>query len=200
MPPTLVGLIVSALSAYGFAKLEWKGKKTLFSILLLTMMVPSTVTMSASYIVYDTINWVGTALPILIPGMFGGIGTVFFLRQYMAGLPDELLDAAKIDGMGDVRIFLKLILPLSIPALAAQGILGFIGCYNDYLAPLLYLSNNDKMHTLQLVIQHLAGSEVYELPKQMAACVLAMLPMLLIYFFFQSFILKGISVSSGLKG
>lgn len=200
IPPTLVGLFVSSLSAYGFAKLEWKGKNTLFSIMLLTMMVPGTVTMSASYLIFDRIGWVDTPLPLMIPGMFGNVAMVFFLRQYMQGLPDELLDAAKIDGMGDLGIFFKLILPLAKPALAAQGILGFIGCYNDYLAPLLYISNNDKVKTLQLVIQHLAGSEIYELPKQMAACVVAMIPMLVIYFFFQNFILKGISMNSGLKG
>lgn len=200
IPPTLIGLLVSTLSAYGFAKMEWKGKNALFSILMLTMMVPGTVTMSASYLIYDQLYWVGTPLPLMIPGMFGSIGMVFFLRQYIKGIPDELMDAAKIDGMGDLKIFFYMILPLSLPALAAQGILGFIGCYNDYLGPLLYLGDDENVHTLQLVIQHLANSNQTELPLQMAACVFAMAPMLIIYFFFQNFILKGISVSSGLKG
>lgn len=200
IPPTIVGLLVSALSAYGFSKMKWRGRNVLFSILMVTMMVPGTVTMSASYLIYDTISWVGTPLPLMIPGMFGSIGMVFFLRQYMMGIPDELIEAGKIDGMGDLKTFFIMILPLSLPALAAQGILSFIGCYNDYLNPLLYLGYDENVHTLQLVIQHMANSNLTELPMQMAACIVAMAPMLIIYFFFQNFILKGISISSGLKG
>lgn len=198
-PPTVIGLLVSALASYGFAKMEWAGRNTIFSFLLLTMMIPGAVTMTATRLMYDTINWIGTPLPVMIPGMFGGIGTVFFLRQYIKGIPDDLIGAAKIDGMSEIKIFITLILPLSAPALLTQGVLGFIGHYNDYLGALLYLID-EELYTLQIAIKNMCSLYRTDLPRQMAACFLGMLPMLIIYLVLQDYILKGISMSSGLKG
>lgn len=199
LPPLFVGLFASTMGAYGFAKMQWRGRNTLFQFLLLTMMLPGCVTMTATRLMYDTIRWTGTALPLMIPGMFGGIGTVFFLRQYMKGIPDELIDAAKIDGMGDFRTFLVVIVPLSLPAIFTQFVLGFLGTYNDYTGPLLYIIDED-MYTLQLALRNMVGMYRFDVPRQMAASFVAMLPMLIIYLFAQNYILKGISMSSGLKG
>lgn len=199
IPPTIIGILMSAMSSYGFAKMEWRGRNALFSFLLLTMMIPGCVTMTATRLLYDTIGWIGTPLPVMIPGMFGGIGAVFFLRQYMKGIPDDLIGAAKIDGMSEIKIFIVLILPLSLPAILTQVILGFIGSYNDYLGPLLYLIDED-LYTLQLALRNLIGIYRTDVPRQMAASFVAMMPMLLIYLFMQNYILKGISMSSGLKG
>ena len=198
-PTTLIGVFVSALASYGFAKMEWAGRNAIFSFLLLTMMIPGTVTMTATRLMYDTIGWIGTPLPVMIPGMFGGIGTVFFLRQYMKGIPDDLIGAAKIDGMSEIKIFLILIVPLSVPAILTQGVLGFIGHYNDYMGALLYLID-EPLYTLQIAIKNMVDTYRTDLPAQMAACFLGMMPMLLIYLFLQNYILKGISMSSGLKG
>ncbi len=201
MPTTLIGLFVSALASYGFAKMEWKGRNAIFQFLIFTMMIPGSVTLTASFLMYDMIEWTNTALPFMIPGMFGGIGMVFFLRQYMKGIPDDLIGAAKIDGMSEIKIFLTLILPLSVPALLTQGVLSFIGHYNEYMGPLLYLQSADNEQlTLQLVIRRLTVQWARYPNQQMGLCLIAMMPMLIVYLCLQNYILKGISMSSGLKG
>lgn len=201
MPPMIVSLFVSALASYGFAKMEWRGRNAIFQFLIFTMMIPGTVTLTASFLMYDMIGWTNTPLPFMIPGMFGGIGTVFFLRQYMKGIPDDLIGAAKIDGMSEIKIFLTLILPLSVPAILTQGVLGFIGHYNEYMGPLLYLqSAENEQLTLQLVIRNLTVQWKRYPNQQMGLCLIAMMPMLILYLCLQNYILKGISMSSGLKG
>lgn len=197
--PLFVGLFVSTMSAYGFEKMKWRGRNMMFQFLLLTMMLPGCVTMTATRLMYDTIGWTGTALPLMIPGMFGGIGVVFFLRQYMKGVPNELIDAAKIDGAGDFGTFVVIIIPLSMPAIFTQLVLCFLGTYNDYMGPLLYIIDED-MYTLQLALRNMIGMYRFDVPRQMAASFVAMMPMLIIYLFAQNYILKGISMSSGLKG
>lgn len=199
LPTTIIGVLVSALAAYGFAKLEWRGRDAIFGFLMLTMMLPSAVTMTASRLMYDTIGWIGTPYPITIPGMFGTIGMVFFLRQYMKGIPNDLIGAAKVDGMNEIRIFLEIVLPLSLPALLTQALLHFLSCYNNYLTALLYLID-EPLYTLQIAINALASNFNNDLPAQMAASFVGMMPMLIIYFVLQKYILKGISMSSGLKG
>ena len=197
--PLSVGLFVSTMSSYGFEKMRWRGRNMMFQFLLLTMMLPGCVTMTATRLMYDTIGWTGTALPLMIPGMFGGIGVVFFLRQYMKGVPNELIDAAKIDGAGDFGTFVVIIIPLSMPAIFTQLVLCFLGTYNDYMGPLLYIIDED-MYTLQLALRNMIGMYRFDVPRQMAASFVAMMPMLIIYLFAQNYILKGISMSSGLKG
>lgn len=199
LPPTIIGLFVSTLSAYGFAKMEWKGRDTVFSFLMLTMMIPGSVTMTATRLIYDYINWIGTPYPVMIPGMFGGIGIVFFLRQYIKGIPNDLIGAAKIDGAGEMQIVLQLIIPVAAPAMLTQGVLSFIGHYNDYLGALLYLID-EPLFTLQIAIKNLGGTFKTDLPSQMAAAFIGMAPMLILYLFLQNYILRGISMSSGLKG
>lgn len=199
LPPLFIGMFSSAMAAYGFSKMQWRGREGLFQFLLMTMMLPGCVTMTASRLLYDTIGWIGTPYPLMIPGMFGGIGTVFFLRQYMKGIPNELIEAAKIDGMGNFGILITIILPLAAPAIFTQLILGFLSRYNDYMGPLLYLIDED-MYTLQIALRTLVSVYRYDVPRQMAASFVAMMPMLIIYFFAQKYILKGISMSSGLKG
>lgn len=196
--PTVVGVFVSALSAYGFAKLDFAFKKTMFSILLMTMMIPGCITMSTSFIIFDKMGWVDTPLPLVVPGMFGGIGIIFFLRQYMMGIPDGLCDAAKIEGCGVMNVFFKIILPLSFPAVFAQLILTFIGHYNEYLKALIYLFD-PKWYTLQIALTFY-DSSTSSLSLTATACVVSIAPLLLIYVFAQNYILKGISMSSGLKG
>lgn len=200
--PTLITVLVSSLSAYAFAKLDFKGKNALFAVLLLTMMVPGCITLTSSYLLYDTIGWTRTYLPLVVPHLFGGAGCVFFLRQYFAGIPDDLIGSAKIDGLGKMGIFTNIIIPVSVPALVAQLILTFVGMYNDYMGPLLYLYDPED-YTLQLVLSTFNGSTMAEPMNQSlvaAACIFSIAPLLIAYFFLNKVILSGISMSSGLKG
>lgn len=196
--PTTVGLFMSALSAYAFSKLEFKGSKLAYSILIMTMMMPGCVTMTTAYIMYDKMGWVNTALPLIIPPCFGAAATVMFLREYFMGIPDGLLEAARIDGAGKWRCFFSIMIPLGKPALIAQFIMGFISSYNNYVGPLIYI-NNPEGYTIQIAINFLGGP----FPDQAvtaSAGVFAVVPMLLLYAIFQKQIVEGISMSSGIKG
>ena len=144
LPPTILGLLTSAFSAYAFAKLKFRGKNVLFAILLATMMIPGMVSLVPSFVIFDNIGWNKTPLPMMIPGMFGAAACVFYLRQFFMGIPSETLEAARLDGVGYFGMFFKMLLPLSVPALIAQGVLGFVGGYNDYFGPMLYLSGTKR--------------------------------------------------------
>lgn len=201
IPPTFMGLFVSTLSAYAFAKLRFKASKFMYAVLLATMMIPGTITIAPQYLVYDTLRLTRTfpAFPLIIPGMFGAAACVFFMRQFISGIPDSVVEAAKIDGVGYFGIFIKIIIPLSVPALIAQGLLGFIGGYNDYFGPLIYLKDNSKFN-LQLALQLLEGAYNKQRPSYvMAATVVALAPTLIIYFIAQEFFIEGIA-ASGIKG
>ncbi len=197
VPTVLVGLFVSLLAAYGFAKLEFKGRDTLFGILMLNMMIPGSITMISSYTIYDMIGWVDTFLPLIVPSLFGGIGTIFFLKQYLKGLPNDIIEAAKIDGAGHGNIFCYIIIPLSVPSLIAFGLINFLGKYNDYLGPLLYLQSPER-YTLQIVLAFLQDDRS-NWSAVLAGSVLSLAPMLAVYVIFQKYMLKGISMASGLK-
>lgn len=197
LPPTLLGLFCSAMSAYAFAKLRFKGKNALFGFLLLTMMIPGTIMLTPSYLVYTELRWVGTPLPLMIPGMFGAATCVFFMRQFYAGIPTSLIEAAKLDGMGYFKIFWKIMVPLSVPALFAQGILGFIGGYNDYFGPMLYLTDPE-WYTLQIALQSFQGTYSSNIPAMMAGAIIALIPTLIIYIVAQKYFIEGIA-TSGMK-
>lgn len=200
LPSLCVSVFMSALASYGFAKLEWKGKKSVFSFLLLTMMIPGTVTMTASLVMYDAIGWLGTPLPLMVPSMFGSIGTIFFMRQYMMGIPNDLLGAARVDGLNEFGIFIQIAFPLSTPVIVMQFVLGLIGRFNDYMGPLIYLSDDAELYTFQLTLKEWTDIYNVDLPARMAGYTLSMGIMIAIFFAFQDLILKGISITSGLKG
>lgn len=197
LPPTLLGLFTSSISAYAFSKLRFRAKKWMYTLLLSTMMIPGMIMMPAQLLIYNTIGWVNTPLPLMIPGMFGAAACVFFMRQFYTGIPDSLVEAAKIDGLGFLGIFFCIMVPLSVPALLAQGLLGFIGGYNDFLGPLLYLQDKD-LHTLQIVLRTISSTYGKQPNVVMAACIVALLPVLVIYFICQKFFINGI-VTSGMK-
>lgn len=196
LPPTILGLLTSAFSAYAFAKLKFRGKNVLFAILLATMMIPGMVSLVPSFVIFDNIGWNKTPLPMMIPGMFGAAACVFYLRQFFMGIPSETLEAARLDGVGYFGMFFKMLLPLSVPALIAQGVLGFVGGYNDYLGPMLYVSSTE-FATLQVVLSQFT-SQKSEQNIQMACTVIALLPTVVIYLVAQRYFIEGIAVS-GLK-
>lgn len=199
IPTTLIGVLASAMAAYGFAKLKFKSSNAIFSVLLMTMMLPGAVTMTSTYLIFDKINWIDTPWPIVIPGMFGAVGAIFFLRQYYMGLPNELLEAARVDGLNEYLIFFKIALPLSKPALITQILFVFIARYNDYLSPLLYLQSPE-LYTLQIALKFSKGTYYSDWQTIMAGCVVSIVPLLVIYFFMQDFFIKGIAINSGIKG
>lgn len=198
-PPILVGVLCSAMAAYGFARVDFKGKQIVFYALLATMVIPGIITMVPSFLLFqDFYHWDNTPLPLIVPGMFGSAMTMFFLYQYFRTLPKELEEAAEIDGMSKFGVFFKIILPLSTPALITQIILSFNGCYNDYLGPLLYVNSEPTMRTIQLLIASTQSSNNSPYPLMMAASIIGLIPTLLLYIVCQKYFVEGIAMT-GMK-
>lgn len=197
IPPTLLGLLSSAISAYAFSKLRFRAKKWMYSALLATMMIPGMITLAPTYSLYDTLGLIDTAFPLMVPGMFGAAACVFFMCQFYVSINDSIIEAAKIDGEGYIGIFFKIIVPLSVPALIAQGLLGFIGGYNDYFGPLIYLESSDK-YNLQVALRNFASAYGDEQNAVMAGTVVALVPTLIVYFVAQEYFIEGIA-ASGIK-
>lgn len=197
---TLIGTITSSMAAFSFAKLKMPFKNLLFLLLLATIMIPYPAVMIPQFMMFSKIGWVDTLLPLIIPGLFGNITMIFFLRQYLSNVPDSIIEAAKIDGAGYLKIFFNLIFPLVRPAIAAQFILWFMGTWNDYLAPLIYLNSPEKQ-TLQVVIANLNAAYAIQTdyPLIMAASVVSLLPVLIVFIIFQKQIIESVAIS-GMKG
>ena len=199
VPTILIGLFVSGLAAFAYSKLRIPGKEKYFMFMLATMMIPGAVLTMPAYVFYDTIGWSNTVLPIIIPGMFGGATAIFFLRQFFRGIPTDLLDAAKLDGLGFMGMYVKIIIPLSKPAFISQFIFGFIGGYNNYMGPLLYLNGQPDLYPLQMALalyRSIYGGE----PAMLAALtIVALVPLIIIYVCMQRFFIEGIA-TSGIKG
>ncbi|WP_424685542.1 carbohydrate ABC transporter permease [Enterococcus sp.] len=197
---TIVGTMTSSLAAFSFAKLRMPFKNALFMCLLAALMIPYPAVMIPQFMMFSKIGWVDTLLPLIIPGMFGNITMIFFLKQYLSNIPDSIVEAAKIDGAGYMQTFVKLIFPLIRPAVAAQFILWFMGAWNDYLAPLIYLNTPEKQ-TLQVVIANLNAAYAIQTdyPLIMAASVVSLLPVLIVFIIFQKQIIESVALS-GMKG
>ena len=198
-PSSLVGVFVSAMSAFAFAKMKFPGRTVMYSVLIATMTIPNNLGLLTSYLIFDKLHWIGTPLPVMMPRLFGTISVVFFLRQYYMGIPDDLIGCAKIDGAGWFGIFMRIMVPISIPVMAAQFILYFITGYNDYMGPMLYLPNAE-LATLQLVLAQYEDPYIQNWPLRMAGCLVAMVPMIVLYLASQKFLLKDLQISAGLKG
>lgn len=199
IPSTVGGLFVSALSAYAFAKTKFKGRNVLFYLMLITTMIPGIVMMTPLVSIYTTLGLYNTLFPLIVPGMFGTAVCVFFLRQSFLAIPDDYIDAAKLDGIGHFRIFWKIVVPISLPSLISQGILGFVAGYNDYLGPLLYLKGDSEYNiTLQIALANFMGKSINSYQTLMAATVISLIPTVVIFVVCQKFFVKGIT-NSGLK-
>ncbi|RPI65615.1 MAG: carbohydrate ABC transporter permease, partial [Ignavibacteriales bacterium] len=182
----IIGTVFSSsLVAYAFGCLNWRGRNGLFIFVLATMMLPLQVTLIPLFVLFKEIGWLNTFKPLIIPAFFGGGAfNIFLLRQFFLTIPKDLLDSARIDGCSELGIYWKIVLPLAKPALATVAILTFMFSWNDFISPLIYLS--DKMKgTLALGLGMFVGQYVTEWAILMAASLLMMLPMILIFFFFQ---------------
>lgn len=197
VPKAIISLFASGLTAYAYCKLRFPGKNLFFNIQIATMMLPLGALTIPSYLFYADLGWVGESgiLALVVPGLFAGAGTIFFLRQYFEGIPNEIVEAARVDGLGEVGIFFKIMLPLAMPAFVAQFILGFIGGYNSYTGPLLYLSGAKELYPLQLVFTD-AFNYGYNDTVKSALVVFSLIPILLIYLFGQKFFIGGITAGA----
>jgi len=196
LPIMVTGVFFSSLSAYAFSKIKFKGKAAMFTILLGSMMLPGIITMTPAYLIYDMLGWTDTFKPLMLPNLLGTAACTFYMRQYFKGIPDSVIEAAEIDGLSNFGIFIRIVLPLSRPALVAQLMLWFIAGYNDYFGPMLYLNNKSKF-TLQLMLNLIAGSAENRWPKVMAASIVVMMPALILYLIFQKYFIQGITLSAG---
>ena len=195
--PVTVGVITSTMAAFAFAKLDFKGKNFVFFYCLAAVMVPFPSIMIAQFCVYSTLGWTDNGLAMIIPGCFGAIMTAFFIRQFLYGMPTAILEAARIDGAGYWRQFTSFVMPLAKPAIMAQFILSFMGCWNNYLASSVFITE-DMWKPLVLAVSQLDtsyGTEVTNAPAVMAASVLALVPILVLFAVFQKTIIGSIMLS-----
>ena len=187
----------SALAAYGFSRVEWKGRDKVFLVLLATMMIPFPVVMVPIFGMFKHLGWVGSYKPLWVPSFFAGAFNVFLLRQFFLGLPADISEAARIDGCSEFQIFLWVILPLCRPALLVVALFQFMFTWNDFLGPLIYLSRQESF-TLALGLQSFqsqsGGTEWHFL---MAASTLVVLPVIILFFFTQRSFIEGIAATGG---
>jgi ABC-type glycerol-3-phosphate transport system permease component len=195
---TVLRLFFCALGGYGFAKFKFPGQTALFAFLLGTMVIPSAVTLVPVYIIMRDLKWIDTFWPLIIPGAANAFG-IFFMRQYIMSVSNELMDAARIDGAGEFTIFWRIILPIIAPGLTSLGLIFFMGSWNDFIGPLIYLKSPEHF-TLPLIIRSLVGPvgrTVYDV--QMATSVISLIPLLIIFLIFQRRFVEGITAGA-IKG
>ncbi|MGY3756178.1 carbohydrate ABC transporter permease [Helcococcus kunzii] len=196
---TFISVIVNSYIAYGFAKVDFKGKKFLFTLVLSTMLIPGFVTLVPTYVMYSKIGWVNTYLPLIVPSLFGSAFYIFLMRQYYLGIPNELIESAKIDGASHFYIWRKIMLPLTKPSLATVAIFTFKGVWYDFLGPLLYI-NDESKYNIQIGLQTFRGTVQTQWNYLMAASLISVLPIIILFFVFQKYFIEGSNISSGLKG
>jgi len=190
-------IVTSSLAAYGFARLRAPGRDAIFLLVLGTMMIPGIVLLIPTYIIFAKIHWVNTLLPLTVPRLLGSAFDIFLLRQFFMGIPSELQDAALIDGAPHTRIWWSIMLPLSKPALATVGIFSFLGAWNDFLGPLIYL-NSQSLYTLALGLQVFLTEHSNQWGLLMAASTMMVAPIIVVFFFAQKQFIQGITLT-GMK-
>jgi multiple sugar transport system permease protein len=195
---SVIGTVLSsALVAYGFSRIEWKGRDKIFLVLLATMMVPFPVLMVPTYNLFKHLGWIGTFRPLWVPAFFAGAFNVFLLRQFFLGLPQEMSEAARIDGCNELQIFFRIILPLCRPALLVVALFQFMYTWNDFLGPLIYLAEQ-KDYTLALGLQSFESQNGGTAWNQlMAASTMVVLPVIVLFFLAQRSFIEGIATTGG---
>jgi multiple sugar transport system permease protein len=204
LPVTLGAILSNAVVAYGFSRIRWPGRDLLFSLCLITMMIPGQVTMIPVFIIFKRLGWVNSYRPLVVPSYFASAYTIFMLRQFFRTIPTELSEAAHIDGASEFTIMWRIILPLVKPALAVVGLFAFMGSWNDYMGPLIYINNTD-LYPLTMGLARLSASlnqvgiKDLAYPYLMAVSTIVTLPTVFIFFFAQRTFIEGIALT-GIKG
>lgn len=195
----IIGRVLScSLVAFAFARIRFPGRDFLFMLLLSTMMIPHQVTLIPTFALFQKLGWVGTYMPLIVPAFFGDAFFIFLMRQYIMTLPRDLDEAARIDGASTWDIFARIIMPLCIPPMVLITVLTFLWKWNDFLNPLIYISNYDD-YTIQLGLNMLKGRFNIQWGMIMAGSLLAMSPCVIIYFLTQKYLIGGIA-NVGIKG
>ncbi|MEO0796164.1 MAG: carbohydrate ABC transporter permease [Verrucomicrobiota bacterium] len=195
---TVIGTVISStLAAYGFSRIEWPGRDKTFMLVLATMMIPFPIIMVPIFLVFRDLGWIGSFKPLWVPTFFAGAFNIFLLRQFMLTLPKELSESARIDGASELQICFRIILPLAKPAIIVVALFQFMATWNDFLGPLIYLTNQQDF-TLSLGLQSYqsqsGGTSWHYL---MAASTLVILPVIALFFFAQRYFIEGIATTGG---
>jgi multiple sugar transport system permease protein len=194
---TLISLFFNSMAGYAFAKYRFRGKNQIFNLLLSSMIIPAQVTMLPLFLMLKSIGFINTYFAIIIPGLANIFG-IFLIRQYALSIPDSLIEAARIDGASDFMIYRTIILPLCLPILITLAIFTFMGTWNDFLWPLIALTD-DSMYTLPVALANLMGEHTKDPELMMAGSVITIIPVLVVFLALQKYYIKGIMMS-GVKG
>jgi multiple sugar transport system permease protein len=191
-------VISSAFVAFGLARIKFKGRNFWFVMMIITMMLPGQVMMIPRFVLFNSMGWVGTFLPMIVPSFFAGGFNIFLIMQFIRGIPRDMDEAARIDGCSWYGIFTYILVPMIVPALVTVGILTFINSWGDFMGSLLYL-NSPAMYTSAYALKLFSDSAGTDFGATFAMSVLSLVPILIIFFFFQKQLVEGIS-TQGLKG
>jgi multiple sugar transport system permease protein len=195
-----IGTVLScAPPAYALARMRFRGRNAVFLLVLSTMMLPVQVTIIPLYVLFSHIGWIGSLKPLIIPGFFGDAFSIFLLRQFFMTIPSALTDAARVDGASELRLLLRVVVPLAKPALVAVFLFNFLYCWNDLFAPLLYVGADPASYTVSLGLSEFRSSRHVDYELMMAACVLFTLPVTALFFLAQRAFVEGVTVT-GVKG
>jgi len=196
-----VGVIVSSVPvAYALARMRWRGRQVVFIIVIATMMLPTQVTIVPLYLIFSRLGWVGSLKPLIVPAFLGDAFSIFLLRQFFLTIPEELTDAARVDGANELQILWHVVVKLSKPAIAAVGLFEFLYAWNDFFGPLVYTGNNPGIWTLSVGLQLFTTTHRGTLwDLQMAAAVLFMLPVIIVFLLAQRAFIEGVTLT-GVKG
>ena len=195
---TIATTVSSGVVAYAFARMEFRGRNVLFGLTLATLLLPSIVTLIPTYVLFRTLNWVGSYAPLLVPLCFGSAFNIFLLRQFMLTIPMDLTDAAKVDGAGDFTILWRIIAPLIKPALLVVAVFHFLYAWNDFQGPLIYLRDNAQ-YPLTLGLNVFRTRHGVEWNLMMAASLATTLPVIGLFFIAQRYFIEGVTLT-GVKG
>jgi ABC-type glycerol-3-phosphate transport system permease component len=195
---SVVGVVfVTSLAAYAFARMQFRGRDFAFSILLSTLMVPGIVTLIPLYIIYREIGWIDTHFPLWVPRVLHSVFAIFLLRQFFKQIPQDLEDAARLDGASTFEIYWRIMIPQVMPALAAVAIFSFLDSWNDLFGPLIFLNSPD-LQTLPVALKLFQGEYFSQVSVLMAAATISIIPVVIVFFAAQKYFLRGI-VLTGLK-
>lgn len=195
---TILAVIIFSMSAYAYAKMPFKGRNVIFLSLLFIASFPGITNIIPLYKLMFTFKWINGPLALIVPGL-AGVFNIFLIRQFMYGIPDSLLESARIDGGGEWLLFTRIVLPLCKPILIAVGLFTFTGSWNDFLWPSIAINNIDRL-TLTAGLQLARGVYGNKVAQTSAIATVAIIPMIILYFFMQKYFINGISLSSGVKG
>ena len=197
------GLIVCSLVAYAFAFIRFPGRDLLFNVLLITMMIPFVVQLIPTFLLFDRLGWVNTFLPLIVPRLLGHNAFYIFLyRQFFRGIPPDLLDAARLDGCTEIGLWRRIVLPISMPVLAAVAVFSFQFAWNDFLNPLIYLGGNRDLWTLPIGLQSFTQLEGQQsnMNLMMAMAIVMIAPIIALFAVAQRYVISGVGASSGIRG